>query len=131
MSKSKIAGWVLSALIAAMMIGPSAGGKLMDFEGKEKMFADLGWSTSIMFYIGILEIACAVLFLIPKTSFIGAILLTAYLGGATATHVRIPEPFHMPVIIGVLVWIALGLRNPVIFRLALGKSPTSDKIVAE
>ena len=93
MPKSKLAGWVLSGLIALMLIGPSAGGKLMDYEGKEKMFGEMGWQTSTMFYIGIVEIAIAIIYLIPRTGFIGAILVTAYLGGATATHVRVSQPF--------------------------------------
>ena len=49
--------------------------------------------------------------MIPRTSVLGAILLTAYLGGATATHVRIGEPFYFPVIFGVLVWAGLYLRD--------------------
>jgi hypothetical protein len=126
MSKTKIAGWVLSALIAAMLIGPSAGGKLMDFEGKEEMFGKLGWSTGTMFYVAFVEIACALIFLVPQTSFFGAILLSAYLGGATAAHVRVDEPFFMPILIGVFVWIALGLRNPSVFSLALGHSRASS-----
>lgn len=125
MSKTKLAGWILSVLIALMLIGPSAGGKLMDFDGKEEMFGKLGWSTGTMFYVAFVEIACALIFLVPQTSFFGAILLSAYLGGATAAHVRVDEPFFMPILIGVFVWIALGLRNPAVFSLALGHSRTS------
>jgi Mn2+/Fe2+ NRAMP family transporter len=62
--------------------------------------------------IGILEIACTVIYVIPRTSVLGAILLTGYLGGATATHVRIGDPsFFGPVIFGVLVWLGLWLRD--------------------
>lgn len=57
--------------------------------------------------------------MIPRTAFLGAILLTAYLGGATVTHVRIGDPFIAPVIIDILVWIALGLRDSTIFSLAM------------
>jgi hypothetical protein len=70
--------------------------------------------------IGVVEVVITILFLIPQTSFIGAILLTGYLGGATVTHVRLGDSFVVPVVIGVLVWIALGLRNPAIFCLARG-----------
>ena len=73
-----------------------------------------------MFKIGIVEVAIAILFLIPRTAFVGAILLAAYLGGATATHVRVGDPFYFPIIIGVVAWIALGLRKPEVLRLALG-----------
>jgi len=56
-------------------------------------------------------LACTVVYAIPRTSVLGAILLTAYLGGATATYVRVGEPFYLPVIFGVLVWVALFLRD--------------------
>ncbi len=68
--------------------------------------------------------------LIPRTAFIAAILLTAYLGGATATHVRVGEPFFFPIIIGIVVWIALGLRKPAVFRLAF-KSDKPDSLESQ
>lgn len=125
-NKAAIAGWILSVLLALMLIGPSAMGKLIDWEGKEEMMGKLGYSMEIMKAIGVVEIAVAVLFLIPKTAFVGAILVTAYLGGATATHVRVGEAFFVPVLIGVLVWIALGLRRPEVFRLAFGGRAAID-----
>src|SRR4051812_25961109 len=60
--------------------------------------------------IVLLEVACAVLYAIPQTAVLGAILLTGYLGGAVATHVRVGEPFYFPVIMGVLVWVGILLR---------------------
>ncbi|EMI26987.1 DoxX family protein [Rhodopirellula europaea] len=116
--KLTIAGWILSGLLALMLIGASASAKLTTWEGKSEMFAKMGWSEDVMFWIGIVEVTVTVLFLIPRTSFIGAILLAAYLGGATATHVRMEEPFFIPIIVGAVAWIALGLRNPAVFRLA-------------
>ena len=123
MKAMKITGWVLSILIAAMMIFLSAPGKFMDFEGKEEMFAKLGWGIEVMKTIGVIEIAVAILYLIPRTAFIGAVLVTAYLGGAIATHVRVNDHFIMPVIMGVLVWVALGLRDGRIFTAAFTASP--------
>ena len=123
MKAKKIVGWVLSVLIAAMMIFLSAPGKFMDFEGKEEMFAKLGWEIEVMKTIGVIEIAVAILYLIPRTAFIGAVLVTAYLGGAIATHVRINDQFFMPVIMGVLVWVALGLRDGRIFTTAFNAAP--------
>ncbi len=117
-SKAKIVGWVLSILLVALLSLASAGGKFFDFPDKEAMFAKLGWTTDLMFKIGFVEVAIALLFLIPRTAFLAAILLTAYLGGATATHVRVGDPFFMPIIIGVLVWVALGLRDPRVFQIA-------------
>lgn len=123
--KLKITGWVLSVLIALFLIGASATGKFTQWEGKSEMFAKMGWTEDVMFKIGIVEVAIAVLFLIPRTSFVAAILLAAYLGGATATHVRVGDPFFFPIIIGVLAWIALGLRRPEVFRLAFGSEKTA------
>ena len=122
--KLKITGWVLSVLIALFLIVASATGKFTQWEGKSEMFAKMGWTEDVMFKIGIVEVAIAVLFLIPRTSFVAAILLAAYLGGATATHVRVGDPFFFPIIIGVLAWIALGLRRPEVFRLAFGNEST-------
>ncbi len=120
---SKIAGWVLSIMLGILLMGPSAGGKFTDWPNKKEMFDKMGFTIEQMYPIGVVEVIIAILFLIPRTAFVGAILLTAYLGGATVTHVRIQDAFHMPIIIGVLVWIGLGLRQPAIFKLAIGKNP--------
>ncbi len=61
--------------------------------------------------LGIVELVCTILYAIPQTSILGAILLTAYFGGATATHVRMGEPFYFPVVFGILVWAAMYLRE--------------------
>lgn len=114
-----ITGWVLSVLLVAFL-GFSCIGKFTDFEGKAEMFSHLGWSEGVMFYVGIVEIVIAVLFLIPQTALIAAILITAYLGGAIAAHVRVNDVFVFPIVIGVLLWIALGLRDRRIFQIAFG-----------
>ena len=75
------------------------------------------------FKLGVIEIAVAILFLIPRTSFVGAILVTGYLGGAVWAHLRVGDARFFPIIIGVVMWIALGLRQPAIFALAMGKLP--------
>ncbi len=118
----RIIGWILSSLIAILLIGPSAMGKFMEWEGKDKMFTHIGFSSDLIFNIGILEVILAVIYLIPRTAFLGAILLTGYLGGATVTHLRVGDPFIAPVIIGVVMWIGLGFRCPAIFTLAMGGS---------
>ncbi|WP_261341587.1 DoxX family protein [Bremerella cremea] len=130
-NKFAIAGWVLSGLLAAFLIIASGMGKFTQWEGKAEMFAKMGWTEEVMFTIGIVEVAIAVLFLIPQTAFVAAILLTGYLGGAVATHVRVDDPFFFPILIGVLVWVALGLRQPVIFRLAIGQSSANTSVVDE
>jgi hypothetical protein len=68
----------------------------------------------VMFGLGLVLLACTVLYVIPKTSVLGAILLTGYLGGAVASHVRVGEglfPVFFPVMVGVLVWLGLYLRD--------------------
>ena len=127
MSKLKIAGWVLSVLISLFFIVGSASGKFLNFEGKEEMFAKLGWGIELMYAIGVVEVAVAILFLIPRAAFIGAILLSAYLGGAVSTHVRVGDPFWFPIAMGVLAWIALGLRDQRVFSLAF-QSPAHSTI---
>lgn len=120
-----IAGWILSGLLAAMLIGASASGKFLEWEGKAEMFEKLGWTESRMFYVGIVEVAVTVLFLIPRTAVLGSLLLTAYLGGAVAAHVRIADPFFVPIIIGVLVWVAMGLRDASVFGWLVGQRRSS------
>jgi len=74
----------------------------------------LGYPESVIFGLGIVLLACTILYLIPSTSVLGAILLTGYLGGAVATHVRVGEglfPVSFPVILGVLIWLGLYLRD--------------------
>ena len=118
-SKSQIAGWVLSGLVSVFLAGPSALGKFVEWEGKAKMFDHIGFTNDVIMKIGVLEIMLAILFLIPRTGFLGAILLTGYLGGATVTHVRIGDPYFMPIVIGVVMWIGMGLRRPAVFSLAI------------
>ena len=125
-SKSKIAGWALSILLAVFLGFLSAYGKFFDFPNKEEMFAKMGWATGVMVYVGIFEVLIAILFLIPRTAFIAAILLSAYLGGATAAHIRINEVFFFPIVMGVIAWIALGLRDPRVFKLAFQPVATSN-----
>ncbi|MGH9915007.1 MAG: DoxX family protein [Pyrinomonadaceae bacterium] len=73
----------------------------------------LGYSESIILGLGIVLIACTVLYLIPRTSVLGAILLTGYLGGAIATHVRVGQDstIFFPVFFAVLIWGGLFLRD--------------------
>jgi len=75
-------------------------------------FRKFGYPEHLLLVLAILEIGCTIIYLIPRTAVLGAILLTGYLGGATATHVRIGDPgFVMPVICGILLWLGLLLRE--------------------
>jgi DoxX-like protein len=114
-----IAGWIVSGLVAAFL-GFSASGKFRDFPGKTEMFDHLGYLNDTMRFIGIIEVLVVILFLIPRTAFLGAILLTGYLGGATTTHLRVGDPYLFPIIIGVVAWVGYGLRRPDVIKGAFG-----------
>src|SRR5262245_22160092 len=88
-------GCILSALPVLMLL--MAGGmKLMKGPEVVDGFAKHGYAESLILPIGIVEIACAVIYAFPRTAVLGAILMTGFLGGATATHVRAGEPFFAP-----------------------------------
>jgi hypothetical protein len=102
-------GRVISGLVV-LMLTFSAVMKLINHAEVAKEFTRLGWP-EIAWGLGIVEIVCTIIYAIPQTAVLGAILLTGYLGGATATHVRIDDPFYGPVIGGVLVWLGIYLRD--------------------
>lgn len=105
------AGRVVSTIPVLLLLF-SAGMKLVKPTPVVEGFAKLGYPEHLAMPLGVLELACTMAYLIPRTNVLGAILLTAYLGGATATHVRVGDPFLGPVIFGVLVWAGLFLRDP-------------------
>ena len=104
------AGRILTALPAVAFIG-SAAMKLSGNAEFLKQWTAFGFKPEQATGVGALELVCAILYAIPQTSGLGAVLLTAYMGGATATHVRIGEPFIAPVVLGVLVWGGLWFRD--------------------
>ena len=74
--------------------------------------AQLGFRDGVAVWLGIVELACIVLYVVPRTSVLGAVLFTGYLGGATAAQVRIGSAsFWFPVFMGVLLWASLYLRD--------------------
>jgi DoxX-like family len=105
------AGRTISALPVLLLVF-SAVMKLMKPAPVVQGFARYGYPESQILVIGILELSCSVIYAIPRTSVLGAILLTGYLGGATATNVRVGDPsFYATVTLGVLVWLGLYLRD--------------------
>jgi len=114
---AKWAGRVISALPVALLLF-SASMKILaspQFVEASKKFA---YPDGVLQRIGFLEVACALVYVFPKTAVLGAILLTGYFGGAIATHVRIGEPFVLPLVLGILVWVGLYLREPRLRALA-------------
>ena len=73
--------------------------------------AHLGLPESMVMPLAILEISCVVIYLIPATSVLGAILLAGYIGGAICTHWRAGDPFYIQIALGLFVWLGLYLRE--------------------
>src|SRR4051794_9747915 len=112
MKKTLWTGRILSALPALFLL--SSGINLMFIQTPDvrASFARFGYQEGIIPVIGMIETVCALIYMIPKTSVLGAILLTAYLGGAVATHVRVSEPLWIiPVVLGIVLWAGLLLRD--------------------
>jgi hypothetical protein len=105
------AGRILSALPIVMLLG-SGVAKVLKLEPVLKEFGRFGYVEELVLPVGVVEIACTLIYLWPRTAVLGAILLTGYLGGATATHVRIGDPFVPPIIFGVVAWTGLYLCDP-------------------
>lgn len=103
-------GRVVSALIS-LLFAFSAGMKLKGGAEVVQGMAHLGLPESLMVPLGILEISCVAIYLIPATSVLGAILLTGYIGGAILAHLRIGEPIFMQIALGTCVWLGLYLRE--------------------
>jgi hypothetical protein len=114
-SKARLsAGHILSAIPVLFLLFDSVI-KLMMIDPVVQSFEQLGYPVSIGIGIGVVELVCLVLYVIPRTSVLGAILLTGYLGGAVATHVRVGSPLltHVlfPIYVAALVWGGLFLRE--------------------
>lgn len=114
-SKTKLwAGRIISALPALFLLFDSVGKFVKPAQVVEGTI-QLGYPESVILPLGIVLLVCTVLYVIPRTSVLGAILLTGYLGGAVATHVRVGSPLftHLlfPIYVGVLIWGGLYLRD--------------------
>ena len=107
-------GYILSGLAVLFLLFDSIG-KLAKPDVVVEGTLDLGYPESTITGIGVTLLVCTLLYIWPRTAILGAILLTAFLGGAVATHVRVGNPIfsHMlfPVYLGVFVWGGLYLRD--------------------
>lgn len=108
-------GWVISGLVTAFLLFDIIG-KLTKPAAVVEALQQTGWPVEMSVTIGLILLACTVLYVIPRTAVLGAILLTGYLGGAVATNLRLENPLFthtlFPVYFGVLTWIGLWLREP-------------------
>jgi len=115
-----LSGWAVLFLLFDSVI------KLMNIKAVAEAFAQLGYPGHLALGIGILELLCVVVYLVPRTSILGAVVLTGYLGGAVATQVRIASPLFthtlFPIYVGLLIWGGLLLRDDRLRALVLRRS---------
>jgi hypothetical protein len=109
------AGWIMTGLLLLFLIPASVAPKLLNASVAVDALLEIGWPSGYLLMLGLIELACLILFLIPRTSLLGAILLTALLGGAIASHLRAGSPLFshtlFGVYLGVFMWSALWLRD--------------------
>ena len=109
-------GRILTGLFALFMLGASVAPKLLQLPVAEQTMAQLGWPSGFAFTIGIIELVCLVLYLIPRTSVLGAVLMMGLLGGAMATQIRVGSPLFSHILfslyLGLFMWGGLWLRDP-------------------
>jgi hypothetical protein len=109
-----IGGWVLTGLVTAFLLFDGLG-KVLVLEPVRKATEEMGMKTDILPGIGMLLIASTILYAIPRTAVLGAVLLTGYMGGAIATHVLL-EGWRFPIAFattfGLLIWLGICLREP-------------------
>jgi DoxX-like protein len=104
-------GWVITAVLSLLLLF-SAVMKLVGGPEVMEGLAHLGLPERLVVPLAILEAACTVLYLIPATSVLGAVLLAGYMGGAICTHWRVGDPFYLQVLIAILIWVGIYLREP-------------------
>ena len=105
-------GWAVSGFVGLMMVF-SAAMKLMKLPVVTEQFVDkFGYPQDLILVIAFVEIGCVVVYLTPRTAILGAVLLTGYLGGAIATHLRVHDNFMGAAVAGILVWLGVYLKDP-------------------
>lgn len=115
LGRSRVAGIVFTVL-AALFLAFDTTLKVLRLDPAVEATTALGYPADSVFWIGAIELVCLVFYLMPRTAVLGALLMTGYLGGAVATHVRISSPLltHtlFPIYVGLLLWGGLYLRDP-------------------
>ena len=104
-------GRVISTLVSLMFLMSAA----MKFKGGPEVsagMAKLQIGESMLLPLAILELACVAVYAVPPTAVLGAVLLTGYVGGIILTHWRVGDALVIPVVLGLLVWLGLYLREP-------------------
>lgn len=109
-------GRTLTTVFALFILVASVAPKLAGAKVARDSMIQLGWPEGYVLTIGLIELSCLVLYLVPRTSLLGAILMTGLLGGAMATQIRVENPLFSHVLFGVylglFMWGGLWLRDP-------------------
>jgi len=117
----KKAGWSMSVLFALFMTAASAAPKLLGAQAAIEPMTSIGWPAEHVLLIGIIELTCTVLFIVPRTALLGAVLLTGLMGGALASHWRVDSPLFshtlFSIYLGAFMWCSLWLREATIRNL--------------
>jgi predicted cobalt transporter CbtA len=113
---STMAGWVLSGLFVLFMLGASVAPKLTGMPIAAETMRQLGWPDGYVLMIGVIELVLVLLYIFPRTSVLGAVLMMALLGGAMATQIRVGSPLFshqlFSIYLGLFMWGGLWLRDP-------------------
>ncbi len=104
-------GWAISILVGLALLVSGIFKFMPPAPEAEQGLQHIGWRADQLGTLGILEILSAVLYLIPQTAILGAILVSGYMGGAIATHLRVGDPVVVQVVIPVLAWLGIWLRD--------------------
>jgi len=105
------AGRVISTLVSLMFLMSA----VMKFKGGPEVAAGMGHlqiGDSMLLPLAVLELACVAVYAIPPTAVLGAVLLTGYVGGIILTHWRVGDPVVIPIVLGLMVWLGVYLREP-------------------
>lgn len=113
-------GWALSAAVAVFLAW-SAVTKFVMTDGVRAEMAHLGLTDRDAVGIGVAQAVGVVLYLLPRTGLVGAVLITGYMGGGTALHLRAGDPVALPVVTGAAAWLGLVLRDARVRAAALGQ----------
>lgn len=120
----KKAGWIMTGLLLAFLLPASVAPKFLGLLQAQASLTAIGWPPGYLTLLGVLELVLLVLFTVPRTGPLGAVLFTALLGGTVASHLRAGSPLYshtlFGVYLGVFLWVALYLRDGAFRAFVLG-----------
>jgi hypothetical protein len=105
-----LAGWIIGIVPVAFLVMTGVM-KLVEPDLFLVGFTRFGYDKSVIRPLGVVQLVCTVLYLFPRTAVLGAVLLTGYMGGTIATHLRVGDPYFVQFGLGVLLWLGLYLRD--------------------